>query len=53
MHISAFSISWHGRPFYAFSPFDVIGKVLRKRALYVATEIIVVPNCQHRHGITS
>ena len=28
MHINAFSISWQSRPFYAFPPFTVIGKVL-------------------------
>ena len=29
-HINAFSISWQDRPFYAFPPFSVIGKVLHK-----------------------
>ena len=28
MHINTFSISWQSRPFYAFLPFAVIGKVL-------------------------
>ena len=28
MHINAFSISWQGRPFYAFPPFAVIGSVV-------------------------
>ena len=27
MHINVFSISWQGRPFYAFPPFAVIGTV--------------------------
>ena len=27
MYINAFSISWQGRPFYAFPPFAVIGKM--------------------------
>ena len=44
MHINAFSIYWQGRPFYAFPPFAVIGKVLHKIVLDVATGIIVVPN---------
>ena len=44
MHIKAFSISWQGRPFHAFPPFAVIGKVLHKIVLDVATGIIVVPN---------
>ena len=44
MHINAFSISWQGRPFHAFPPFAVIGKVLHKIVLDVATGIIVVPN---------
>ena len=30
MHTDAFSISWQGRPLYAFPPFAVIGKVLLK-----------------------
>ena len=30
MHIKTFSISWQSRPFYAFPPFAVIGKVLNK-----------------------
>ena len=30
MHINTFSISWQSRPFYAFPPFAVIGKVLNK-----------------------
>ena len=33
-----------GRPFYAFPPFAIIGKVLHKIVLDVATGIIVVPN---------
>ena len=44
MYINAFSISWQGRPFYAFPPFAVIGKALHKIILDVATGIIVVPN---------
>ena len=44
MHINTFSISWWYRPFYAFRPFAVIGKVLHKIVLDVATGIIVVPN---------
>ena len=44
MHINAFSISWQGRPFHVFPPFAVIGKVLHKIVLAVATGIIVVPN---------
>ena len=44
MHINAFSISWQGRPFYAFPLFAVIGKVLHKIVLDVATGIIGVPN---------
>ena len=44
MHTNAFLISWRGRPFYAFPPFAVIGKVLHKIVLDLATEIIVVPN---------
>ena len=44
MHINAFSISWQGRPFYAFPTFAVIGKVLHKIVLDIATGIIVVPN---------
>ena len=44
MHINAFSISWQGRPFYAFPPFAVIGKVLHKIVLDVGTGIIDVPN---------
>ena len=44
MHINAFSISWQGRPFYASPPFAVIGKVLHKIVLDVATEIILVTN---------
>ena len=44
IHINDFSISWQGRPFYAFPPFAVIGMVLHKIVLDVATGIIVVPN---------
>ena len=44
MHINAFSISWQGGPFYVFPPLTVIGKVLHKIVLVVATGIIVVPN---------
>ena len=44
IHINTFSISWQGRPFYAFPPFAVIGKVLHKIILDVATGIIVVPS---------
>ena len=44
MHINASSISWQGRPFYAFPPFVVIRKVLRKIVSDVATGIIVVSN---------
>ena len=44
MHINAFSMSWQGRPFYAFPPFAAIRKVLHKIVLDVATGIIVVPN---------
>ena len=44
MHINVFSISWQGRPFYAFPPFAVIGKVLHKIVLDVVTGNIVVPN---------
>ena len=29
-HINVFSISWQDRPFYAFPPFAVIGKVLHE-----------------------
>ena len=43
MHTNAFLVSWRGRPFYAFPPFAVIGKVLHKIVLDLATEIIVVP----------
>ena len=53
MHINAFSISSQGRPFYAFPPFAVIGKVLHKIVLDVATGIIVVTFSQHSHGIAS
>ena len=42
--INDFSISWQGRPSFAFSLFPVIGKVLHKIVLDVATEIIVAPN---------
>ena len=44
MHVNAFSISWRDRLFYAFSVFAVIGKVLHKIVLDIATGIIVVPN---------
>ena len=44
MHINGFSISWQSRHFYAFPPFAVIGKVLHKIVLDIATWIIVVPN---------
>ena len=44
MHINTFSISWQGRTFYALPPFSVIGKVLHKIVLDVATWIIIVPN---------
>ena len=44
MHVNAFSISWQDRPFYAFPPFAVIGKVLHNIVLDVATGIIVVLN---------
>ena len=44
MHINAFSVSWQVRPFYAFLPFAVIGKVLYTIALDIAIGIIVVPN---------
>ena len=42
--MNAFSISWQGRPFYAFPTFAVIGKVLYKMVLDVATGIVAVPN---------
>ena len=44
MHINAFSIPLQDRPFYTFPHFAVIGKVLHKIVLDVATGIIVVPN---------
>ena len=44
MYFNAFSISWQGRPFYAFPSFAVIVKVLHEIVLDVVTEIIVVPN---------
>ena len=42
MHINAFSISWLVWPFYAFPRFTVIGNVLRKIFLDVATGIMAV-----------
>ena len=44
MYINVFSISWQGRPFYAFPHFAVIRKMFHKIVLDVATVIIVVPN---------
>ena len=44
MHINAFSISWQGRPFFAYPLFAVIVKVLHKIVLVVATGIIVISN---------
>ena len=44
MHTNAFSISWRGRPFYAFPLSAVIRKALHKIILDVATGINVVPN---------
>ena len=44
MHINAFSISWQGRPFFAYPLFAVIVKVLHKIVLVVATWIIVISN---------
>ena len=44
MYINAFSISWWNKPFYAFPPSAVIGKVLHKIVLDVATGTIVVRN---------
>ena len=44
MHIDAFSISWQGRPFYAYPLFAIIVKVLHKIVLVVATGIIVISN---------
>ena len=44
MHINTFSPSRRDRSFYAFPPFVIIGKVLHKIVLDVATGIIVVPN---------
>ena len=44
MYVNAFSISWQDRPFYAFPPFAVIGKVLHNIVLDVATGIIAVLN---------
>lgn len=40
----AFTISWRDYFFYAFPPFAIILKVLRKIIDYRATGIIVVPN---------
>ena len=44
MDINTFSIPWRDRPFYAFPPFAVTGKVLHKIVLDVVTGIIVVPD---------
>ena len=44
MHINAVPILWSGRPFYAFPPFVVVGKVLHKIVLDKAIGIIVLPN---------
>ena len=44
MHINAFSISWRDKPFCAFPPFAVIGKVLHKTVLDEARGLIVVSN---------
>ena len=51
MQINAFSTSWRDRPFYAFPTFAVIGEMLHKIVLDVATGIIVVPNWPNSHDI--
>ena len=45
MHFNVFSISWQNKSFYTFPPFAVIGKIIHKIVLDVATGMIVVPNC--------
>ena len=42
--IDAFHISWQGYIFYAFPPFSVIQRVLRKISEEKATGLLVVPN---------
>ena len=51
--INAFSISWHDRPFYAYPPFAVTGKVLTEIVLDVVTGSLLYLIGQHSHGIAS
>ena len=53
IRINAFSLSWWNRPSYAFPPFAVIGKVLHKLVLDVATGIMLYRIGQNSYGIAS
>ena len=51
MQTNAYLTSWRDRPFYAFPTFAVIGEMLHKIVLDVATGIIVVPDWPNSHDI--